>query len=176
MTSKELLEHAEILYTFVDMFSNYENIPRDYGTGQLFSMTEVHLLNAVYTNPGITSTELADRMRRTKGFVSQTISKLEQLGYVIRVTGESGTKRKFLYVTAAGQKLCLAHNHFDEVTLLKTYHYLLRDCTAAQIADFYQVLQVYIRIMNAAAQKHKRLVDAAKLQRENEKTDSSSNA
>lgn len=166
MTSRELLAHAETLYTFVDMFSGYENVPRDYGTGQLFSMTEVHLLNAIYSSPGITSTELAERMRRTKGFVSQTVSKLERLGYVIRVTKDGSAKRKFLYVTAAGQKLCIAHNEFDEVTLLKTYNYLLRDCTPAEIADFYKVLQIYINIMNAAAAKKKRALEPDKAEKQ----------
>lgn len=162
MTSRELLEHAETLYTFVDMFSGYENVPRDYGTGQLFSMTEVHLLNAIYSNPGITSTELGKRIRRTKGFVSQTVSKLEKLGYVIRVASDGNARRKALYVTAAGQKLCIAHNEFDEVTLLKTYHYLLRDCTPTEIVNFYKVLQTYINIMDAAAAKRKRAADSAK--------------
>lgn len=160
MTSRELLEHAEILYTFVDLFSGYENVPRDYGTGQLFSMTEVHLLNAIYSNPGITSTELGRRIRRTKGFVSQTISKLEKLGYLVRMASPSNARRKALYVTAAGQKLCVAHNEFDEATLQKTYHYLLRDCSPAEIVNFYKVLQTYINIMDAAAAKRRRAAEA----------------
>lgn len=166
MTSKELLEKSEILYTFVDMFSSYENVSRDYGTGECFSMTEVHILNAIDVNPGITGTDLAEKLRRTKGFISQVLSKLEKKEYVIRIPSKNKKKYMELYVTAKGKQLCLAHNEFDEKQLLKTYHYLMRDCTEDEIVSFYKVMQVYINIMNAAAAKHKRLELAEKEQKD----------
>ena len=33
-----LLENADLLYQFVDLFSNYENTVRDYGGNQYFTM------------------------------------------------------------------------------------------------------------------------------------------
>lgn len=157
ITSSDLLEKAEILYTFVDMFSSYENTPKDYGTGELFSMIEIHVLNAIYTHPGITAKELSEVMRRTKGFISQVLSKLEDEDHIIRIPCKTNSKLRELYVTSSGQQLCIAHNQFDEKTLLKTYNYLLRDCTDEEIESFYKVMQVYINIMNAAAAKRKRL-------------------
>lgn len=167
-SSRFLLEKAQILYTFVDLFSSYENTPRDYGTGELFSMTEIHLLNAIYMSPGITATELAERMHCTKGFVSRILSKMDERGYIKRVKEENDAKRKELFVTAEGQKLCLVHNDFDEKTLLKTYNYLRRDCEEAEIDAFYKVMQVYNNIMNAAAAKRKRLAAQAKVSKKKE--------
>ena len=158
-SSRFLLEKAQILYNFVDLFSSYESMPRDYGTGELFSMTEIHLLNAIYMSPGITATELAERMHCTKGFVSRVLSKMDERGYIIRVKKADNAKLKELFVTAEGQKLCVVHNDFDERTLLKTYNYLRRDCEEAEIDAFYKVMQVYNNIMNAAAKKRKRMAE-----------------
>lgn len=161
-TSKTLLDKAEILYSFVDLFSSYENTPRDYGTGEFFSMTEIHLLNTIYTSPGITATELSERKNYTKGFISKVLSNMEAKHYIIRVKDGDNSKRKQLFVTAEGQKLCVAHNDFDERTLLKTYNYLRRDCNDEEITAFYKVMKVYNNIMNAAARKRKRLEAAQK--------------
>ncbi len=166
ITSRELLEKSEILYTFVDMFSAYENNPKDYGTGELYSMIEIHILNAIYNCPGITAKELSEKMRRTKGFISQVLSKLESAGHIIRIPCKTNAKLRELYVTQSGQHLCFAHNEFDEKTLLKTYQYLLRDCTDEEIEAFYRVMQVYINIMNAAAAKRKRLAQEQQAQQE----------
>ena len=157
ISSQELLEKSQILYEFVDLFSNYENTVRSYSEDGQFSMTEVHLLAAIDGRPGLTSTELAEQMRRSKSFISQTITKLESLGYILRVSEEKDAKKKRLFVTPQGKKLCVAHSSFDEKTLIKTYQYLLRDCTPEEIASFYKVMQVYNNIMKAAERKRRGL-------------------
>lgn len=156
ISSQELLEKSQILYEFVDLFSNYENTARNYSSEDLFSMTEVHLLAAIDNRPGVNSTELAAQIRRSKSFVSQTLSKLEREGYILRVSEEKDAKKKRLFVTQKGKQLCKAHSSFDEKNLAKTYRYLLRDCTPEEIASFYKVMQVYNNIMNAAERKRKK--------------------
>ena len=59
ITTQDLLEKAEMLYKFVDLFMDYENTPRDYGFGIEMNMAEVHMLSYIDANPGITITELA---------------------------------------------------------------------------------------------------------------------
>lgn len=157
INSKELLQKAEILYSFVDLFSLYEDTPRDYGTGELFSMIEIHVLNAIYKNPGITLKKLSEYMRRTKGFISRIVTKMEKNGLVVKTQDTTEKKNKPLYVTKTGRFLCVQHDEFDEHMLLKTYNYLLRDCTPEEISSFYKVMQVYINIMNAAAAKRRNL-------------------
>jgi len=155
-SSKELLECANILYEFIDLFSNYENTPRDYGFGNLLSMSEIHILSAIDNHPGITATELAEQFRRSKSFISQTIAVLRGHSYILRFSTEKDAKKKQLFVSPEGKQLCQAHAAFDEHALTKTYSYLLRDCTPDEIDAFYNVMGVYNNIMKAADRKRKR--------------------
>lgn len=158
VSSAELLKRANIIYEFIDLFSNYENTPRSYSNDKntLFSMIEIHTLVKIDERPGITSTELAAIMRRSKSFITQVLGRLEDSGCLIRVADENDAKKKHLYVTAEGKELCISHNRFDEEKLTKTYNYLLRDCTPQEIDDFYKVMGVYNNIMIAGAKKRKR--------------------
>lgn len=157
VSTGDLLEKAQILYEFVDRFSAYENTTRDYcdGIGDSFSMAEVHILAIVDDKPGINVTELSVQARRSKGFISQVISKFRKMDYIVCVAEQHDAKIKQLYVSAKGKKLCAAHSSFDEKQLLKTYNYLLRDCAPDEIAAFYKVMTVYNNIMRAAERKHK---------------------
>lgn len=152
-----LLEKADLLYHFVDLFSNYENTTRDYGGNNFFTMNEVHLLSAIARQPGIISSELAEQRQRSKSFISQIVTKLERFGYITKRASMIDGKRKGLYVTEKGQALCDAHDRFDVATLEKTYNYLRRDCTPEEIDHFYKVVQTYVNIMTAAERKRRRL-------------------
>lgn len=157
MSSQELLKKAEILYRFVDLFESYENYFRNYCTpteSVLFTMNEIHLLAEIEANPGIIATELASRTRKSKSFISQVISKFSKYDYIVKMSEEATSKKKQLFVSAKGKKLCDAHAEFDEKTLIKTYQYLLRDCTPNEISSFYKVMEVYNNIMLAAEKKH----------------------
>jgi Transcriptional regulators len=155
ISSQELLSKSNVLYEFVDLFINYENTARDYGSDELLSMNDVHMLSAIDNSPGILSTELALSRHRSKSFVSQVINKLETLGYIVKVPQAEDNKKKQLFVTAKGKKLSQAHVSFDEKTLIKTYNYLRRDCTDDEIETFYKVMKVYNNIMNAAERKRR---------------------
>ena len=155
ITSQELLERAQILYEFVDLFSQYESTPRNYGWTEDLTMNEVHLLAKIDSEPGICSSDLVDVFHRSKGYISRIIQKLEAGGYIVRVADKQDAKRQLLFLTPSGKKLCTAHADFDERTLLKTYRYLRRDCTPEEIDAFHKVMQVYINIMNAASRKQR---------------------
>ena len=132
ITSQELLERAQILYEFVDLFSQYESTPRNYGWTEDLTMNEVHLLAKIDSEPGICSSD-----------------------YIVRVADKQDAKRQLLFLTPSGKKLCTAHADFDERALIKTYRYLRRDCTPEEIDAFHKVMQVYINIMNAASRKQR---------------------
>lgn len=155
ISSQELLSKAKILYQFVDLFSDYENTPRNYDWIEDLTMVEVHILAEIEEHPGITSKELSEKTRRSKGFISTIITKLTRSGYIVKIADKEDAKKKLLFVTSHGKSLCLAHAQFDEKTLLKTYNYLLRDCTSEEIGCFYKVMQVYNNIMIAAEKKRK---------------------
>ena len=152
-----LMLNAERLYQFVDMFSNYESTVRDYGGNNYFSMNEIHILAAIAKNPGIFSSDLAEQRRRSKGFISQIVTKLEKYGCIYKQSDPKDSKKKGLYPTERGLALAKAHDEFDMQTLEKTYGYLRRDCTPEEIRHFYKVIKIYINIMTAAERKRRRL-------------------
>jgi len=152
-----LLERADSLYLFVNLFSDYEQTHRDYGAGEEMTMTAIHILAAVDENPGISGAQLAEKFFCTTSAISQSLTWLEKRGYIIRVVEKGHSKKKMNFSTKLGKKLCNAHRDFDIQSLTKTYNYLLRDCTPDEIVTFYKVLQVYNSIMMAGRKKRMRL-------------------
>ena len=155
VTADDLLDRAEILYRFVALFSDYENTVRDYGDACKMTMTEVHTLSAIEANPGITATELAERFFCSKSAISQLLSKLERGGYIIRAVDQANSKKKMIFISQSGKKICNSHRSFDINALTKTYRYLLRDCTNEEIVTFYHVMSVYNKIMEGGRRKRK---------------------
>lgn len=151
----ELMEKANIIYDFVDLFTQYENTVRDYGGDNFLTMNEVHMLTYIERNPGITASDVARNFRRSRGFISQCITKLDSNWYITRVPQENDAKKKSIFVTQKGKDLCMLHSQFDEKNLAKTYNYLRRDCTHNEIEAFYKVMDVYNRIMVASARKRR---------------------
>lgn len=107
MSSKELLKRADILYQFVDLFESYENVARNYCNPEdpvLLTMNEIHLLAMIEANPGIIATELVDKTRKSKSFISQVISKLEKHGYVVKMSEEPTSKKETALCLGKRQK------------------------------------------------------------------------
>ena len=154
LNTEELLERADILYSFNMLFSDYEQTLRDYGNGVLMTMSEIHILDYINEKPGITAAEIADHFLITASAVSQVLSRLEKRAYITR-EHQSG-KKKLIYPTEIGTRLCNNHRAFDIQALSKTYNYLLRDCLPEEIQTFYKVMKVYNNIMLAG--RRKRLV------------------
>ena len=79
---KELNIYADQEYVFAIFYERYINQLRDYGYGLLINMVEVHTLTMIADQPGITVNELSKQWRRTKGAVSQNVTKLSRKGLI----------------------------------------------------------------------------------------------
>ncbi len=141
-----LSPRADKLYQFVMANSDYINEAKDYGTGLLISMVEVHILTIIEDNPGITISNLAKKWKRTKSAISQNVKKLEAKGLVYRVRDEEDAKIVHLYPTGEGVQLSTAHKLFDNMDILQTQNDLLRSCTTEEIDAFYKVLEAYYQL------------------------------
>lgn len=144
--TEKLVEKADLLYKFVLLYSSYLSSSRDYGTGNIVSMVEVHTLTYIYDNPGVTVTQLAEYWKRTKSAISQMVGKLEKRGFVIRKTSKTNRKIIELYVTEEGRRLSAAHKAYDLIELSHTLEDLLKTCTYEEIDTFYKVLNSYIQL------------------------------
>lgn len=136
-----------IIYEFVMRYDDYIYAEHSYGTGYHLTMIEVHTLTYIEDHPGTTVTDLTGYWKKTKGAVSQIVSKLEDLGLVTKVKQEGNAKTVHLYVTETGLQTSRAHKLYDILDITKTLSQIQRECTSAEIDTFYKVLSVYYRVI-----------------------------
>ena len=105
---------ADLADRYQQVGQDYYKLQRDYGTGELYTPTEVHMVTRIEENSGITAKRIADETYRTKSAVSQMITKLEDKGLVCREKDPENGKQHLLYVTPKGRALSLAHKAYDE--------------------------------------------------------------
>lgn len=151
---KKLNEQSSSLYRFVLLYNDFINKPKDYGTGELINMVEVHILTAIEENPGITPTHLARMWNRTKGAISQTISKLEKKGYITKEKKQGNAKTILLFPTEKGIELSKAHKLYDTIDITRTFEYLIQECTISEIDSFYKVIGLFINLLDDSAQNN----------------------
>lgn len=108
---------ADINDRYQQIQLDYSKELRDYGTGELYTPTEVHMVTRIEENPGITATKIAEDTFRTKSAVSQMLSKLEAKGLICREKDPNNGKQFFLYATPKGKHLILCHKAYDEAVL-----------------------------------------------------------
>ncbi len=142
-----LNEKADLVFKFVTLYNDYMSEKHDYGTGQLINMVEVHTLTAIEENPGITITELAGLWNRTSSALSQTATKLEKKGYIVRIKSPDNARNNQLFVTESGRELSLAHKAYDVENVTGTLNELLETCSVNEVADFFKVITSYIHLL-----------------------------
>ena len=114
-------DYLRLVHRLADQADRYQQVSqdyyktlRDYGTGELYTSTEVHMVSRIEENPGITASKIAEDTLRTKSAVSQMIAKLETKGLVYRQKDPCNGKQHFLYVTDKGRYLSQCHKNYDE--------------------------------------------------------------
>lgn len=93
-----------ILYQFVMRYDDYIYNTHDYGTGDALTMIESHTLSFIDDHAGTTVTELASFWRKTKGAISQIVSRLEGYGLIEKRKASDNGKTVLLYATETGKK------------------------------------------------------------------------
>lgn len=117
-------QYSRLVYQLADIADRYQQVGtsyyselHDYGTGELYTSTEVHTVTRIEENPGITATKIAEATSRTKSAVSQMVSKLEAKELIYREKDPNNGKQHFLYVTPKGKHLSLCHKAYDETAM-----------------------------------------------------------
>lgn len=146
---------ANAVYNFVMLYSGYMSEQHNYGVGIPINMVEVHTLTAIEENPGITVSQLASLWQRTNSALSQTATKLEKKGYIIRRKDPNNARNVHLYATKEGTELSLAHKSYDVLTVTQTLHELSQMCSMEEIDHFFRVLDCYIQLLEQDGRKGK---------------------
>ena len=133
-------DRADLLIDFVSTYYDHMNTVRDYGTGEKFTMTEVHMVSRIGDNPGITVTELARQGKRTKGAISQIVKKLEEKGLVVKEKQAGYGCRTLLFLSPKGRELNECHKRFDREQGGVVYGQLLQEQGEEAMQRFFQVM------------------------------------
>jgi len=80
----ELQILIDLFLKILHLYSIIGRKPKDYGTGDLLYIAEIHTITMVGNNNEINMTRLADIMGVTRGAISQTISKLVGKNLIIK--------------------------------------------------------------------------------------------
>jgi DNA-binding MarR family transcriptional regulator len=87
-----------------------ELVPRTLPTGEKLFRIEIHVIVAIFENPGINLTTLADILSVTKGAVSQKVKILEKKEYLKRV--KINNKEITFELTCKGEEIFNWHTEF----------------------------------------------------------------
>lgn len=121
-TAAEFMDSLARLFTKAAII---EREPVDTGDGILLYTSEVHLLDMAGRFPGESMSALASRLGVTRGAISQTAKRLEDKGYIERITTEGNNKTVHIRLTDAGMRAFGWH---------QAYHAVVNDRIARQIA------------------------------------------
>jgi DNA-binding MarR family transcriptional regulator len=96
------------------LWEQLDKKPRQFGTGEDFSGAEIHLIEVVGQNEGLSVTALAKRLGITKGAVSQTLKRLAGKEIIVKETDPSNTSRVIVNLSTKGKVAFFAHRHWHE--------------------------------------------------------------
>lgn len=98
-------------------------------------------------HPGTSSGELIQYWDKTKGTISQILTRLEKLELIEKRKKEGNAKNLYLYVTQEGSRVSKAHKMYDILDITKTMSQLQEKCSAEEIEAFYPVISVYNEVI-----------------------------
>jgi len=153
MTKEEFVKLMEIWVRILNKMNEEECKKRNYGTGDLLSRSEIHLLQAIGRNQGKKITDLANYTGVTKGAVSQMVNKLAARGLVEKYSGAGNEKEVLLKLTAPGEIAQKGHDRHHAM-IVEEVEAALGDLTEDQarfLEKFLRVVEKCIDDFNTMA-------------------------
>lgn len=138
----QLFSWADDIYQFVITMMDYMKQPRDYGTGKILNMVEIHTLSLISDNPGICISDVAKRWNRTLSAASRNIDRLTTKGYIEKKKLNGNSKTIHLYLTEKGQELANLHKKFDLKNTEKFAQFLIDNYDMEDLRKFNEMLKI----------------------------------
>lgn len=92
-----------------------EKRPRRYGTDELLTSSEIHLIETIGDhNEELSVTDLSKILGITKGAVSQTLKRLEFKELTLKKEDPANNSRTIVLLTSKGKVAYYAHKHWHE--------------------------------------------------------------
>lgn len=119
------------------LMEEYESIRRTFSEMTLYPV-ETHVIMEIGRQPGITVTELSEKMKKTPSACSQQIRKLREKGLVIQTRSEINNRIYYLHLTDKGQEVFQIHEQYEN---------MCHEREAAHLQNFsVEELETYIQI------------------------------
>ena len=91
-----------------------ENSPRKFGTDTSLSHAEIHLIEIIGDNEGLSVTDISRLLGITKGAVSQNLKRLETKGFSTKDKAPDNLSRAIVKLTAKGMTAFWSHKDWHE--------------------------------------------------------------
>lgn len=80
----ELHQMVDLFTRILHLYSAIDKKPKDFGTGDLLYVSEIHAIHTISSNPEINLTRLAELSGVTMGAMSQTVKRLVNKRYIAK--------------------------------------------------------------------------------------------
>lgn len=122
MKRTELLQKIlEFKRNLTFTYYKFLSTPHEYYPGEKMYMREVHVITEIGENGVDNVSELSERLKITKGAVSQYLKKLEKKGFVERVQEQTDKRQFSVKLTEKGRELNRIHTKYDNEQYEKAY-------------------------------------------------------
>jgi len=111
---KELLAIHGKFQSIMRLTRELEKTPRNFGTGEPLTHSEIHLIEIIGGNENLSVTDIGNLLGITKGAVSQNLKRLEAKGFSQKKTDPGNLSRTIVLLTSKGYTAYYAHKHWHE--------------------------------------------------------------
>lgn len=140
-------QKSNLFHDFIMNFYERYRKANDYGTGELYLPVEVHVLEMICQNPGITVSELAICKDRTKSAISQCVTRLEKKGLITKSPQANNKKNVSLWATSKGKHLTKLHISYDNEHFEKLFGILPDYYTSEELDAFFDIMGTALELL-----------------------------
>lgn len=129
------------------LWQQLDSKPRSFGTETDLSGSEIHLIEVVGQNEGLSVTDLAKRLGITKGAVSQTLKKLEVKDLVVKEVDPTNTSRITVSLSTKGKVAYYSHLQWHEAVDggFRDYFVHLPEDKIRFLEEFLSILEQFLK-------------------------------
>jgi DNA-binding MarR family transcriptional regulator len=113
MKKEKLILHGKF-QSIMNLTRQLDKTPKKFGTDEFLSHSEIHLIEIIGDNDGLSVTDIGKHLGITKGAVSQSLKRLEAKGLSFKKTDPENLSRSIVMLTAKGFTAFGAHKHWHE--------------------------------------------------------------
>jgi len=113
MNKEKLILHGKF-QSIMDLTKQLEKTPKKFGTDELMSHSDIHLIEIIGDIEGLSVTDIGRHIGITKGAVSQNLKRLETKGFTTKKIDPDNLSRTIVMLTSKGQTAYWAHKHWHE--------------------------------------------------------------